>query len=275
MKKLTLLFFCCILIFEACTPFETNSNSVSGIPSKTNSTMNENNHSPSETPSPTPEPTLTITPSPTPCIQIVSKELSIYEGPGEEYPSGFSLTENDRAKVIGKAKDCKWLKISTEENLEGWLQNHPAFVINNFDCVEIEQSVYRPLNGTIIRDNRQFSGYGEIEVTNKYDVDTIILLSLADGITVVTFYVRSNDTFTFRGLADGNYLIYFILGTEWVEENKCFSQIYSVQKFQEIIDFKTLYNELDKNYTTWSLNLGTQQGSSLTEDIQIDKIPDY
>jgi len=68
---------------------------------------------------PTPKPTLTYTPMPGAVVDTDS--LNIRKGPGTMYAIVTGVDRGDTLEINGQAYSCEWLKIETENGLEGWV----------------------------------------------------------------------------------------------------------------------------------------------------------
>jgi len=68
---------------------------------------------------PTPEPTFTYTPMPGAIVDTES--LNIRKGPGTMYAIVTGVGKGDYLEIIGQAYSCEWLKVKTENGVEGWV----------------------------------------------------------------------------------------------------------------------------------------------------------
>ncbi|MCS7285911.1 MAG: SH3 domain-containing protein [Anaerolineae bacterium] len=75
---------------------------------------------PTQTPTPAPSPTFTPFPTPEPVALVKVKSLALRSGPDALYPIVAGLKYQQKVKVMGRDERGFWLKVVTEEGLEGW-----------------------------------------------------------------------------------------------------------------------------------------------------------
>jgi hypothetical protein len=160
--------------------------------------------------------------------------------------------------VVGQYDQCSWLKVSTVEYETGWISGASRYVELRKECETISKGTFRPLTG-VIKPNIRGGGYGELEIENGTDSDAMAILTLPDEETTITAaYIRSNDSFTLRGVRDGTYHLFFASGSGWNGEQ--FTEDVSHQRFDDPFDFSTTSTQ----YTIWSITLQPVVGGTGT-----------
>jgi hypothetical protein len=115
--------------------------------------------------------------------------------------------------------------------------------------------------------NQNSGGYGELTVENGTAQDGVVILTLNDE-PVVSFYIRSGDSYTLKGIRDGVYYIYFSTGTDW--NGQAFLTNPSYKKFEDAFEFKTGAT----TYTIWSVTLhGVVGGTAGAENVAPSEFP--
>jgi hypothetical protein len=77
----------------------------------------------------------TATPTSLPYIVVVPDYLNVRKGPGVERERVGVVAKSDELKLLGAIKDCKWLKIVTPTDIEGWVSaNYTSF---NLECKRV------------------------------------------------------------------------------------------------------------------------------------------
>lgn len=219
--------------------------------------------SPTKTPTPTTRPTNTPTPTatstPLPGAIVQSGTLNVREGPGTQYPSQGTFSQNTELDVIGKFEDCSWLKVrSRDQALTGWVVGGNQYIDLRLACDSLPPGTFRPPTGTI-QPNKQGGGYGELTVDNGTTNDSVVILT-RDGQSIVAAYIRAQDNFTLKGIRDGTYYLYFTSGFEWNGEE--FTKSPSYQRFEEASTFTTTAT----TYTTWSVTLHAVVGGNASAE---------
>jgi uncharacterized protein YraI len=233
---------------------------------------------PTRTPAPTkttrPIDTLTESPTDTPLAQpdavITAPNLSLYDGPGNEFNTLDTLLQGDELEVIGQFSNCTWLKVIAPDATEGWVNGHIAYLQMNLACETIPAGTFRPQTGTMIVDRRTQMGDGELRVENGTTNDGVIILTDLIEEPVVAFYMRGGSDFSLTAVPDGDYIVFFSTGQDWDGEQKQFSTVWSYERFADTLNFTTSSTQ----YTIWTLKLHpTVGGEGKTEPVDPDQFP--
>jgi hypothetical protein len=272
------------LLLVACGPSAAERNAqVTAIAANIRATQTAEAPTPAATltPTPTPSPTATATPTKTPTptatptetptaipgAVVSSNVLNVREGPGTEYQKQGLFNKNDELDVIGRFKDCAWLKVSSRnQSMLGWISGDKQYVELRITCADIPLGTFRPLSGAVKSDQRG-GGYGELTVDNGTTKDGVVILTLSDD-PVMAAYIRSGGSFTMKGIRDGTYYLYFSTGAEW--NGRAFTTTPSHQKFEDAFEFTTGAT----TYSTWSVTLhGVVGGTAAAEDVDESEFP--
>lgn len=110
-----------------------------------------------------------------------------------------------------------------------------------------------PYTGEILEGNVYPNG-SQIKVTGSSDADCVVKLKNISGDTVVSFYVRSDETATVGVPAELMY-VYFASGDTWLGTSKLFGELTYYSKDENLLDFTkytweyTLVPRTDGNFT--------------------------
>jgi hypothetical protein len=105
-------------------------------------------------------------------------------------------------------------------------------------------------------------------VDNGTAKDGVVVLVL-NGTTVMAAYIRAADSYTLRGIGDGEYDLYYSSSMEWNGEK--FTVTPGYEKFDDPLPFTTGTT----SYTTWSITLhGVVGGTASTDDVSEGEFPD-
>ena len=130
----------------------------------------------------------------------------------------------------------------------------------------------KPLTGKLISGMKLSGGYGELTIDNtRGGSDAVAVLTKSGRKEPVSgIFIRNGDTFTFNGVVDGIYDLYFILGDNWNPDTKKFTNHPSYQRFTDSFDFATTNRE----YTTYRVTLyGVVQGNANTNNVGENGFP--
>ena len=127
-------------------------------------------------------------------------------------------------------------------------------------------------NGTILKKNNIYlQEDGELQIKNGTDLDAVIKL-ICDGTSVLTVYVKANNTYTMRNISDGIYWLVFAQGLDWDSVTKKFKRNTQYSAFEDTFDFTTTYNQ----YTVFEITLNPVIGGTAeTSDIQGNQFDQY
>jgi hypothetical protein len=134
---------------------------------------------------------------------------------------------------------------------------------------QLELRVVQPVQlptGTIIL-SEMSSGKSHLEVNNNEDADVVVVLAASDEPETPLWaaYIRADDSYTYRRIARGTYIFYYVFGEDWDDEAKEFLTVRGYNQFADEFEFK----EAAYTYTIWTVTFGAEIGggsSSLTLD---------
>lgn len=118
--------------------------------------------------------------------------------------------------------------------------------------------------GTVIkRRSAYLQGEGELKISNGTSYDAVAKL-IRDGASVLTVYIKANDTYTMTGINDGTYWLAFAQGTDWNNTTLKFNRNAVTSAFDDTFVFETT----DTKYAGWEVTLnpvagGTAQSSDV------------
>lgn len=119
-------------------------------------------------------------------------------------------------------------------------------------------------NGTIFKKNNIYlQGEGELQIKNGTDLDAVAKL-ICDGTSILTAYIKANNTYTMRNISDGIYWLAFAQGLDWDSTTKKFKRNTQCSVFENTFDFVTTYSQ----YTIFEVTLNPVIGGTAeTNDI--------
>lgn len=227
--------------------------------------------SPTETPFPTLTPTLLPSDTPEPSAVVLTDQLTVFDGPGFDFPEVGKLTEGMVLDPIGRDQECAWIKVKIPMQREGWILSGEAWITKNFTCQELPLSGYRPLTGTLISNRFQSIGKGVLEIDNGTSQDSLIVLTDLDDTPQIAVYIQADSKHELTGIPDGVYKIFFASGADWNPEQKMFQTDLNFQEFSDVIHYETLPGRS----TQWSLTLHpVEGGTAATNRIPDSQFPD-
>src|SRR5215216_4196485 len=100
-----------------------------------------------------------------------------------------------------------------EPQITGWIVNDGSVIALNKPCEAIHAGTFRPSTGMI--KSLSFSGEGELIADNGQSNDGVIILtnSAATAESITAFCLWAGEKFSLTGIPDGDYLIFFALGS--------------------------------------------------------------
>lgn len=110
-------------------------------------------------------------------------------------------------------------------------------------------SAARPETGTIIRDTIR-SGDGLLVIYNNWTMDTVAVLTDRWDKPKVAAYLRTKDSLEIDGLKDGEYSLYFTIGSGWNSSAGDFETVYNHVLFPPMV-----FETDDTNYTIQEVQL--------------------
>ncbi len=111
------------------------------------------------------------------------------------------------------------------------------------------QSAARPETGTIIRDTIR-NGDGLLVIYNNWTMDTVAVLTDRWDKPKVAVYLRTKDALEIDGLKDGEYSLYFTIGSGWNSSAGDFEKVYNHVLFPPMV-----FETDDTNYTIQEVEL--------------------
>jgi len=243
----TLTFFAAILIvaMAACQPSTVENNALrTSVAAEILDTLTAAAPPPATVEPPTaPTPTSFIPPTPTepassPAV-VTAANLNLREGPATLYNSISLLSAEDSLAVLGQSGECSWLKVRTQDGVEGWVKAGAGFVSFETDCKDIPNGTLRLPTGQFILDKRTATGTGTLTVQNGAMHDALVLLQDEEKNHVVAYYVRSGENYRLQGIPDGRYVVFFAIGEAWDGENQKFTIPADYKKLADVLVFET------------------------------------
>jgi len=107
----------------------------------------------------------------------------------------------------------------------------------------------RPETGTIIRDTIR-NGDGLLVIYNNWTMDTVAVLTDRWDKPKVAVYLRTKDALEIDGLKDGEYSLYFTIGSGWNSSAGDFETVYNHVLFPPMV-----FETDDTNYTIQEVQL--------------------
>jgi len=227
---------------------------------------------PTQTSTPTPTETSAPTLTPTPDAIVVTGILNVREGPGTNYPQLGKFSKNEELDIIGQFENCSWLKIaSRKQSLIGWILGSKQNIKYQTTCQGIPLGTFRPNTG-VIKPNKNGGGYGTLTVDNGTTADGVVIMTLNDS-PIMAAYIRAGETFTIKGIRDQTYNLYFSKGSDW--NGKEFLSFPSHQRFDDPMEFKTVYTQTMVTYSIWKVTLqAVAGGNASVNDVAESEFPD-
>jgi hypothetical protein len=111
------------------------------------------------------------------------------------------------------------------------------------------QSASRPETGTIIRDMIR-SGDGLLVIYNNWTMDTVAVLTDKWDKPKVAVYLRTKDALEVDGIKDGEYSLYFTIGSGWNSSAGDFETVYNHVLFPPMV-----FETDDTDYTIQEVEL--------------------
>ena len=94
-------------------------------------------------------------------------------------------------------------------------------------------------NGTILKKNSTYlQEDGELQIKNGTDLDAVAKL-ICDGTSILTVYIKANNTYTMRNISDGIYWLAFAQGLDWDSTIQKFRRNTQHSAFEDTFDFTT------------------------------------
>ena len=123
----------------------------------------------------------------------------------------------------------------------------------------------RPETGTYIKDMDR-SGYGVLIVHNNWTMDTVAVLSDKSVKPLVAVYLRSRDTLTITGIEDGDFGLYFTVGSLWDAKSGKFRSVLGYYRYNQPLQFETDDVGDEIEYSVFELDLYEARASNFLPD---------
>ncbi|MDP2967077.1 MAG: zinc-ribbon domain-containing protein, partial [bacterium] len=127
-------------------------------------------------------------------------------------------------------------------------------------------------NGTILKKNSTYlQGYGELQIKNGTNLDAVAKL-IQGGTSVLTVYIKANNTYTMLDISDGIYWLAFAQGLDWDSVTQKFRRDTQYSVFEDTFDFTTTYSQSTIFEVTLNPVIG---GTAETNDIPGSQFDQY
>ncbi len=130
----------------------------------------------------------------------------------------------------------------------------------------------RPLTGKLISGKQLSGGEGELTIDNTGGGSDAIAILTYSGMKepLSGIFIQKGEKFIFKGIVDGYYDLYFVLGDNWNPYTNKFTNYPSYQKFTDKFSFSTTRT----NYMTYRVTLyGTITGNAKTNTVGESNFP--
>jgi hypothetical protein len=130
----------------------------------------------------------------------------------------------------------------------------------------------RPPTGKLISGTLPSGGDGQLTIDNTAGGSDAVAVLTNSGMKdpLSGIFIQKGEKYTFNGIWDGGYDLYFILGDNWNPDQKKFMNHPSYQRFTEKFDFTTTSGQ----YTTYRVTLyGVTRGNANTNDVGEKNFP--
>jgi hypothetical protein len=115
----------------------------------------------------------------------------------------------------------------------------------------------RPSTGTFLKDTIK-DGRGELTIINdNTQMDAVAVLNPSNNGTKLAIYIRSKDSFTISGIADGSYDMYFEMGNNWNSSSDKFTDKGGFYRLDRSLPFETIERSNGIEYSAWTVALET------------------
>ena len=113
-------------------------------------------------------------------------------------------------------------------------------------------------------------GQGELLIRNGTGGDGVVVLAESEHQPVAAVYLRAGSNYRIRGIANGNYQLFFSTGDSWDGNDKRFTENVKYQRFED--DFP--YRSTLAGYNIWEVTLHPiLGGNASTERVDPDQFP--
>ena len=114
-------------------------------------------------------------------------------------------------------------------------------------------------------------GYGELQIKNGTSIDAVAKL-IRGGTSILTVYIKANNTYTMLDVSDGIYWLAFAQGLDWDSTTQKFRRNTQFSVFEETFNFTTTSDQ----YTIFEVTLNPVVGGTAeTNDIPGNQFDQY
>jgi hypothetical protein len=131
-------------------------------------------------------------------------------------------------------------------------------------------------NDRVVLDATAWRGGGEFRIRNDTGLDAVVVLTTLARRPVRAIAVRSGDVATMRHIADGPYLLYFTMGTDWDPSRRRFTEPSTNRRFTEPLMFWTSGSLLWGNptFSTYEVTLHpVERGNAPVQPVPAAEFP--
>ena len=134
-----------------------------------------------------------------------------------------------------------------------------------FGVSNIQAEPNRPETGTYIKDTER-DGYGILTIHNNWTMDTVGVLTDENVKPLLAVYIRTKDSIEITGIRDGEYRLYFTIGTLWDAKAGTYRNVYGYYRYNQPLEFETddAGNEIE--YSVFALDLYEADASNFVPD---------
>lgn len=116
-------------------------------------------------------------------------------------------------------------------------------------------------NGKYINsEGRPGRAYLELKNGNSRDAVVVLVRGKKKAIRV---YVRKKSKFRIQGVRDGNYKVYYTLGTDWDSKDRSFTRSCDFEQFGKSVRFRTVRTSTQIRWTDWTITLNAVKGGTV------------
>jgi len=137
-------------------------------------------------------------------------------------------------------------------------------------------------NGTIIYSLPYYlAGKGRLKIDNGTNYDAVVKLVINNNNkAIIEVYVEAGDSYTIDNILDGKYMLLFMQGKNWSDEQQRFVLDRNCSKFVDVFDFVTKWTEQDDGilyeYPGYRVTLNpVYGGNAQTDNISEEEFDKY
>jgi len=131
-------------------------------------------------------------------------------------------------------------------------------------------------NGTILKRNIVYlQDYGELTIRNGTNLDAVAKL-IRGGTSILTVYIKANNTYTMTDISDGIYWLVFTQGIDWDSVTQKFLHNTQYSAFEDTLNFTTTEDGQYYYYPQFEVTLNPVVGGTAeTNNIPGDQFDKY